>query len=228
MLLPVDRQTASSAARQGGQVVLVYDFVPGTAVLFLGEGRISAVRYPVDGVAVELTEYGSFLTPVPRTAELALPRARSLLRLENEPYAAILREAGIPLDDDGAAEAQVPLETRVSIKRQVLRNWGNRCAVTGGRDGLDIVAIRPREAGGRLHVRNYLPMVRAVASAWEQGHISVGPNGDVVADIARLDPDLLESMDRSGQLLLPDNPELRPEPADLAFHLHHVFAHKRS
>ena len=229
VLLPVDRRTASAAARFGGDAALLYEYVPETAVLCLGQGRVAGVRFPDEaGAVVELENYVTFVTPVPRRAELTLPRARSMLRLEDEVHAAILREAGIPLADDGAQEAQTSLATRVGIKRQVLRNWGNRCAITGQGRGLDIVAIRPRETGGLLHARNYMPMVPLAAAAWEQGVIAVGPSGDVVADLARLDPDLLESMDRSGRLLLPKKPELHPDPADLSFHLHHVFAQERS
>jgi hypothetical protein len=66
-------------------------------------------------------------------------------------------------------------------------------------------------------------MVAAAARAWEQGHISVGASGDLVAVLDKLDPDLLEQMDRGGRLLLPDDPTLRPDPADLAFHRQHIF-----
>jgi hypothetical protein len=126
------------------------------------------------------------------------------------------------LPEDGAGEAQNPIETRISIKRQVLRNWGERCAITGQRDGLDMVAIRPREAGGQLHVRNYLPMIPTAAHAWEHGVISVGPSGNIVVVENQLGADLLERMDRSGRLLLPSDPDLHPDPSDLAFHLYNV------
>lgn len=227
--LPVDRRTGEAAARQGGEAVLVYEIVPRTAVLFLGEGRIAGIDYETAdrSVVVRLSDYVAFVTPVPRTEELKLPRVRAMLRLDDDAFTAIVTDANVPLTGSGAAEAQASLATRVSIKRQVLRNRGNRCAITGLTSGLDIVAIRPREAGGRLHVRNYMPMVPAAARAWEQGHISVGPNGDVVADLPNLDPDLLERMDRGGRLLVPRDPQLGPDPADLAFHLEHVFAQRR-
>ena len=96
-----------------------------------------------------------------------------------------------------------------------------------GRTPGDIVAIRPREFGGALHTRNYMPMVPIAARAWEHGVISIGANGDVIADLSALDPDLLESMDSGGRLLLPDDPSRHPDPANLAYHRQHIFSGPR-
>lgn len=229
LVLPVDRRTAEAAAKQGGEVALVYETVPGSVLFFIGQGRIAAVEYRVageGGIAVRLADYGPFLTPVPGEAEAALPRVRSMLRLIDERFMSILGEASIPAFDVEAKEAQASLETRVSIKRQVLRNWNNRCAITGRRGDLDIVAIRPREAGGQLHARNYMPMIPLAARAWERGVISAGPHGDILVMENRLEADLLDSMDKSGRLLLPDDPARHPDPADLAFHRQYVFGWK--
>jgi hypothetical protein len=229
VMLPVDRRTGEAAARQGGAIVLVYEAVPPSILFFIGQGRVSAVEYGPGkrAVAVRLADYVRFATPVPGEAEAVLPRVRSMLRLSDERFAQILGETALPVADPEIQERQASLETRVSIKRQVLRNWGNRCAITGRRDHLDIVAIRPREAGGQLHARNYMPMIPIAARAWEQGVISVAANGDVIADLPALDPDLLESMDKTGRLLLPDDPMRRPDAADLGFHRQYVFGSKK-
>ena len=187
---------------------------------------------PTGSVVVRIDRYEAFAAPMPSVAELNLPRVRSMLRLDPGRFAEIEGEGRNGRPDLAEAQQVLRPETYVAIRDQVLRNWGHRCAVTGrhvplgaGRGGgLDVVAIRPREAGGPLHVRNFLPLVPLAARAWERGDISAGPDLDIVAVPNRLDPDLLAWMLPSGRLLVPEDPLLGPAPAHLAFHRTHVFA----
>lgn len=233
-MLPVDRRTGDAAARTGGGPVLVYRVLPETFVLFVGRGRIAGIEYGVDRVVtVRLDSYAAFQAPVPATGELHLPRVRAMLSLSDERAAEINRAGRAAPEGPALEESQARLspETYVAVRDQVLRNWDYRCAITGQRDeprrgqrpALDVVAIRPREVGGPLHVRNFLPLIPLAARAWERGDISAGPGFDIIAVQNRLDPELLERMAMSGRLVLPDDPMLGPDPEQIAYHRRHVF-----
>ena len=235
VILPLGRQAARKVAAQGGEPVLVYRLVPDVMVLFLGHGRIARIDFlsRQGETAVELTDYAALTVPVSSPAEARLPNVRQLLVLADGRFAEVVDEGAAGLG--GLAEAQAPftsVETYLALRDQVLRSWDHRCAVTGfhdpprsGRNSrLEVTAIRPREAGGPLHVSNFLPLAPIAAHAFAHGAISVGPGLDIVAVQNRLEPDLLERMLPSGRLRLPDDPSARPDSAHLTYHRHHIFA----
>lgn len=124
------------------------------------------------------------------------------------------------------------LETLRSLYTQVLRSYGYTCALTGAtfdppadflHDNLEVVPIRPLTMGGSLHVDNFLCLERRAGTAFRQGEIAVGPSLELVADLSRIDPDLLERLNPLGRLLLPDPGQSRPDAAALAFHREHIF-----
>ena len=258
-LLAVDQRTSREAFARLGERVLVYQFADKVFLDFVGSGTVAGVNLTSDGFRlVTVDQYTSFAAPVTGEAELAAPGARRMLRLGDERYEEIIGLARAS-DRAGAAEAAVQLRDAPSlavylaIHDQVLRTWDYRCAVTGRQfepgprphPHLRVVAIQPRERGGPLHVKNYLPMVETAERAWLTGGISVAPgsdfvavlNGenmlsrtnsvapgsDFVAVLNRLDPDLLEAMPRSGRLVLPDDEAAWPDPALLSWHFDHVF-----
>lgn len=236
-LLAVDQRTSREAFARLGERVLIYQFVDKVFLDFVGSGTMAGVNLTSDGFRlVTVDQYTSFAAPVTGEAELAAPGARRMLRLGDERYEEIIGLARAS-DRAGAAEAAVQLRDAPSlavylaIHDQVLRTWDYRCAVTGRQfepgprphPHLRVVAIQPRERGGPLHVKNYLPMVETAERAWLTGGISVAPGSDFVAVLNRLDPDLLEAMPRSGRLVLPDDEAAWPDPALLSWHFDHVF-----
>ena len=233
--LLLGRRTADVAARAGGETVLVYRIVPKSLVTFLGQGRIAGLDYGERGgpIVCRIEDYQAFSSPEVGSAEAAIPRAREMLSLSEERYAEIVDRSTTPDAPQHAEEASASfVSTYVTIRDQVLKAWDYRCAVTGIRFGprdapsrLEVIAIRPREMGGPLHVRNCLPLVAMAARAWQQGWIAAGPGLDLVAVQNRLDPDLLEKMRPEGRLLVPDHPGLAPDPQHIAYHREHVFAH---
>jgi hypothetical protein len=125
-------------------------------------------------------------------------------------------------------EAGSSLDTYQAVFRLVLSAYDYRCARTGEQFApdfglihphLEVIAIRPREAGGPLQINNYLALEEHAARAFgaglflvEDDYTVVVPNPDALprALAARLHP--------GGKLLVPNEPLFRPSPAHLAFH----------
>jgi hypothetical protein len=236
-LLGVDQRASREAFSNLGQRVLVYQFADQVLLDFVGSGTVAGVNFTSDGFRlVTVDPYAPFATPVFGEAELAEPGARRMLRLGEDRYEEIMALAKVS-DLAGASEAPAriydspSLETYLAIHDQVLRAWGYRCAVTGRqfRPGqrphphLRVVAIRPRELGGPLHVKNYMPMVELAEWAWLTGAIAVTPLGNFVAILDQLNPDLLEAMPKSGKLVVPVDSADWPDPTLLAWHFNNVF-----
>lgn len=236
-LLGVDQRVSRQAFSNLGEQVLVYEFADKVLLDFVGSGTVAGVSLTSDGFRlVTVDPYAPFAKPVFGDAELAAPGARRMLRLGEDRYEEILELAKVS-DLAGASEAPAriydspSLETYLSIHDQVLRAWGYRCAITGRQfqpgarphPSLRVVAIRPRELGGPLHVKNYMPMVEFAERAWLTGTIAVTSLGSFVAILDRLDPDLLEAMPKSGNLVMPENDTDWPDTTLLAWHFHNVF-----
>ena len=82
---------------------------------------------------------------------------------------------------------------------------------------LEVVAIRPRDAGGPLAIDNYLALEEHAARAFRAGHFIIEDDYRVIMpDAGALAPAIRPHA--SGHLLVPDEPLFRPNPAHLAFH----------
>jgi hypothetical protein len=123
-------------------------------------------------------------------------------------------------------ESAVTPETYAKVHDEVLKRWNYCCAITGKRFASSIrphphltpIAIRPLAAGGPLHAANFLPLTDAAAKAFESGHIIIGDDFEMWADLYRVDPELMERTVPLGKLALPKNPELWPDRAQLKWH----------
>lgn len=124
--------------------------------------------------------------------------------------------------------ASPPLDVYESVYRVVLTAYSYRCALTGEqfqRDvglihpHLEVIAIRPRDAGGPLQINNYLALEEHAARAFVAGHILVEDDYRVVVR----NPDALPRalalrLHSSGRLVVPAEALFQPNPAHLAFH----------
>lgn len=237
MVIRVNRRTAGVAAQAGGGTVLLYHLVTDAFVVFRGIGRIAALEYGAElgPVLCRIDDYRGFAAPVVGEAESRVRGVRSMLWLDAERVAEIVAQGTAPGPPAGMEEPASVFDadrTFAAIEEEVLRRWDSRCAVTGeqvpasgGSVPLFVVPIRPRTLGGPLHVRNFLPMVEVAARAWTFGHISAGPQLDMLAVLDALELDLLERMHSEGKLLVPAVEDWWPDPEHLAFHRTHVFAH---
>lgn len=135
-------------------------------------------------------------------------------------------------DDVGAVFQHIPpVESYQTIYRQVLAAYGYRCALTGQqfeilRSGLhpdlQVVAIRPREQGGPLHVSNFLCLDSAAERAFRLGHVIIANDYAIIADRRVLVAALADRIAPDARLHLPADPLYHPDPAHFAFHRNNV------
>ena len=126
----------------------------------------------------------------------------------------------------GGFAAGASLDVYEAIYRLVMTAYGYRCALTGEQftpdiglvhPHLEVVAIRPRDAGGPLAIDNYLALEEHAARAFRAGHFIIEDDYRVILPVAgALAPAIRPHA--SGHLLVPDEPLFRPNPAHLAFH----------
>jgi predicted restriction endonuclease len=125
-------------------------------------------------------------------------------------------------------EAAPTLETYEAIYRLVLSVYGYRCALTGEQFGpdfglihphLEVIAIRPREAGGPLQINNYLALEEHAARAFGSGLFLVEDDYQItVPNPDALPKALAVRLHPGGRLLVPREALFQPSPAHLAFH----------
>jgi hypothetical protein len=239
--LPIDARTGEALLRARRQPVLLYRPEPALN-LFIATGRVVAIEFGTEG-APRLCRIGQlqdFPTPVVSDLEATLPRRQRHLVLSDDRFGELLAQGidtGAPLlaAEEMGARFDAGGADRTEIYRrvydEVLRRWDYHCPFTGRAfapvDGphpeLEIVAIRARDAGGPLHVDNYLPMVPAVAIAWRAGHLTLGPDLAFWVDKQQIDPELDEQLRPIGRLLEPAIVGSGPDQRYLAFHRQHVF-----
>lgn len=124
------------------------------------------------------------------------------------------------------------LEARRGLYEAVLHYYSFTCAMTGqvfaAVDGihpnLQVSAIRPLAEGGPLDVSNFIALCAEADRAFQLGHISIGPDYSLLADLGRIDADLLGALDPQGRLLLPLDARAWPSQETIAYHRSHVFA----
>lgn len=232
-IIAADVRASDAAYEQLGDSVLVYLHVNGVVLDFVGAGRVTGIELGTGaGRAIILDPYAPFALPVAGEAEREVPGARRMLELEDSRFdeiVAISKEAR-PVDAAEAATSFASASseaTFTAIRDQVLRVWRHKCAFTGTPEAdiahLSIVAIRPRDQGGPLHVGNYLPMIVDLERAWRSGHFSVGKDHRILGDLYRLAPEDQDSMVALFKMLLPDDPKDYPDPALLAWHRLNIF-----
>lgn len=141
-----------------------------------------------------------------------------------------LAEAGANFEIEPSAPPSI--DTLRQLYSSALSNYGYTCAMTGVcfdpptdflHEDLEIAAIRPLANGGALHVSNFLCLEFTAASAFRRGHIAIGKGFELIPDLSRIDPELLERLNPIGRLRLPEADIARPDPSALAFHRTSIF-----
>ncbi len=211
-------------------------------VTFVGYGRVMSVAFDADGApsGCRLQPFTRFEVPVISQPETKMPGVRRMLRLEDARYDEIVTQG---IDRNAVRMAAEEMSARYEESRakldqvyqrlyaQVLRRWDYHCSITGEafapvtglHPSLQLVAIRPREADGPLHIDNYLPMTALAARAWTGGHLSMGADLGFLVDKGRIEPELEERLPRSGKWQAPFDGAAPPDELHLAFHRTHIF-----
>lgn len=232
-VIAVDQRALDAAYDRLGETVLVYLHVNGVVLDFVGQGRLKGAGLDEgNGLIVIVEPYLPFAVPVSGDAEREAPGARRMLELQDQRFDDILAQSKVTQhvaaeEAIGSFASKPTAKTYQAIREQVLRVWRYQCAFTGTSDKagseLSIVAIKPRDLGGPLHVRNYLPIAVGLESAWRSGQFSVGEDHRILSDLYRLAPEIQDSMVALFKMLLPEDPRDYPDPELLAWHRTHVF-----
>ena len=240
-LLPIAGRAGLAAYRNLGETLLLYRLVPETMVMFIGHARLMSVQVAGKSErACRLEQLQRFEAEPVSEAEARVPGVRWMLQPDTARFDAIVAEAKagetirMGADEAGSAfrlDARTLLQAYEAVYDEVLRNWDYCCAFTGERFArtgrphpmLHVVAIYPREAGGQVHVRNYLPMTAAAKLAWTAGHLTLGPDLSFVVNKRRIDPEFEERLRPIGALLPPVDGGQAPDEANVAYHRTHVF-----
>lgn len=234
--LPIDARTGEAVLRARRSPLLLYRAEPAFNV-FIATARVTAIEFDGAGAPrlCRLGQLEPFRLPLVSDREAALPRRQRHLLLADARFAELLEEAGgtqpMAAEESAGAFELDRLEISQRIYAEVMRRWHYTCPFTGAvfepvkgpHPQLGIVAIRPREAGGELHVDNYLPMARPVAEAWMDGRLTLGPDLAIWVDKHRIGRGLEELLIPTGRLLPPMPGSGQPDPANIAFHRQYVF-----
>lgn len=241
VLLPISQRASQAAFRNIGQLVLLYRLVPETMVMFIGQARLMSIEaLDRDSRVCRIEQFLRFDAEPVREEEARVPGVRWMLQLEPERFAGVLAEAkDKPVVSAAAEEAAAAfqhdgralLAAYEAVYDKVLQNWDYCCAFTGEQFAparrphphLHVVAIRPREAGGPVHVRNYLPMTATAKSAWTSGHLTLAPDLSFVVNKRRIDPEFDEQLRPIGRLLPPVDAGQGPDEDYLTYHRTRVF-----
>ncbi len=237
----ITTRSAQLAHRAFGQSIVVYR-QSRDALMFIGTGLVLGLDFEAAGFElVRLGSFRSFSVPSLDAAETRDPGVRRGLSLDDNRFDEILQQAlATDVSAQALAEAQgvfahdreEALQAYQRVHDRVLQRWNHRCVVTGAQfapsstrphPDLRVVAIRPREFGGPLHVRNYLPMVSEAEHAWVRGHITLGPSFGFQLSARLIDPEFSEQLLPLGRLNLPENPSLWPDLDLIAYHRAHIF-----
>jgi len=233
----ITQRAGQLAHKTFGQTMIVYRR-SSDLLSFVGVGEVSALGFEAPGFdRLELANYRSFRVPVVSTDpnELRDPGARRSLSLEDARHDEILREGLRDIDEDALVFMHADedgLQAYLKVHDRVLQRWRHSCVFTGVQfapsehrphPDLNVTAIRPRELGGPLHVRNYLPMLPEVERAWIAGHITLGSSFGFLVSERLIDPELHERLLPLGRLDVPEDPQRWPDFELVAWHRNNVF-----
>lgn len=144
--------------------------------------------------------------------------------MDRRPIRTGFEEPAEPYDNGPPASIEIYLE----LHRQILAAYDSRCAATGERfetawQDLPVIAIRPRELGGKLHIGNCLPLCVQAALEFAQGHFTIGVDNELIVDRCRTSDDLSQRLNGDGKLIAPSDPTFRPDADNLRFHRERIF-----
>lgn len=237
-----DRHLLSLMGQAVGDVVLFYEATAFDKIVFIACGVLRGID-SLDGengvLVARLADIKFFeISAVSESASGA--GNASFMTLQTERFEEILTEVngarldGFSLPDQHPIifDRDVPsLETYRAVYELALERANYTCAFTGQvferfagiHPDLNVVAIRPLSDGGRLHTSNLLVLSGGVMEAFDRGHITVGDDHGVIANLSVVDLQLLGTLNPSGRLILSSNQDFWPDPEQLAYHRRHIF-----
>ena len=155
---------------------------------------------------------------------------------QNDP-AGGFHETRAPFQHLSARERVNQLSNRVvrdqNFRKNVLRAYGERCAITGlrlinggGRAEVEAAHIRPVEHNGPDIVSNGLALSGTAHWMFDRGMVSLSDDLTILVSRQSNDLDAVKGMiNASGKLLAPERLANRPRPEFVAWHRENCFKH---
>ena len=120
-----------------------------------------------------------------------------------------------------------------NFRKNVLRAYGERCAITGlrlinggGRAEVEAAHIRPVEHDGPDIVSNGMALSGTAHWMFDRGLVGLSDDLEILISRQANDPDAVRSMiNGSSHLLAPGRPAERPRLEFVAWHREHCFKH---
>lgn len=120
-----------------------------------------------------------------------------------------------------------------NFRKNVLRAYGERCAITGlrlinggGRAEVEAAHIRPVEHDGPDIVSNGMALSGTAHWMFDRGLVGLSDDLAILISRQANDPDAVKSMiNNSGELLVPGRPSERPRVEFLTWHRENCFKH---
>ena len=120
-----------------------------------------------------------------------------------------------------------------NFRKNVLRAYGERCAITGlrlinggGRAEVEAAHIRPVEHDGPDIVSNGLALCGTAHWMFDRGLVGLAEDLTIIASRQSNDYDAVKGLiNLSGKLLVPERPANRPRPEFLIWHRENCFKH---
>lgn len=234
--LYVDRQTSEMLVRQFDRWILLYRATRRLPPLFVGRAIVAglSVTDNPDWRHCILSRTEQFIVPVEGDLERGAPGLRRFLKLDADRFQEIVARGGTIAASEPVADYEPKVssaEAYQKIYRQVLKQWGYRCALTGSlfapaeglHPDLSVVPIRPISAGGDLHAANFLPIMSALRSAWMTGLVGVAENGVLLLSLSEGNEPVAALLKGTGRLAPPAVLPVPPDRANLRWHRENVF-----
>ncbi len=234
-------ELAELAAHLGEPVLLTELTTPQVTEAF-GQGRLLSLGVGAVGskshfAEIEMNE--RFANPV------ELPLQTSIIRdtwrgLDEAVFNEVLLAAAAPAlspQFDETAQTHFELEKKgkdtdhavdlVALQISVRSDYSNRCAMTGLEHAPEhpVLAfpIQPTASGGLQQPDNCIALVESAGNALNRFQITIGEDMQIVADLSRIDPELMEAVNADGRLRLPKARAARPGTDALSWHRQQFF-----
>ena len=148
-----------------------------------------------------------------------------------------IKEDQIPFQLPSARERVNQLTNRTvrdrNFRKNVLRAYGERCAITGlrlinggGRAEVEAAHIRPVEHDGPDIVSNGMALSGTAHWMFDRGLVGLSDDLEILISRQANDPDAVKSMiNSSGYLMAPERQAERPRAEFVAWHREHCFKH---
>ncbi len=207
-----------------GEEVLLFRGAATAQTEYVGTGALRGLVCAGNGFAAVLDGCQDF--QIARTARPGFSVIRDRWRGIHDREYQVLTEQPSGLSEQAqtmfapSIEPPATSQNPRALEVEVLVHYDQMCAVSEHNQGRRIVAapIRPIGDGGVPSAGNCIALADDAAEAFSQFHLTIGGDLELIVDLSRIDPELLERLNANGYCRLPADRAARPASAALIWH----------